>query len=101
MGSIDSLYNKIDNVLLCAFAMKDGYCVMMLMFAYGTHDRVGDKKISTIGGDMIGIKYTGTVHIYYHHIYDMVFTPRKVPRACSEQFCDNLLVGPHIFCSPS
>ena len=56
MGSIDVMCNDLDNVTLCAFAMKDKYYVMMLISYYGTHDWVGDETFRTIGGDRIGIK---------------------------------------------
>ena len=41
------------------------------MSNYGKHDRVGDDKFRTIGGDRIDIKYADTVHNHYQNIDNM------------------------------
>ena len=71
MGYIDALFNELENVPLWDVAMKEEYYVMMLMSTYGTHNRVGDKKFRSVGGDRIGIKYSDTVHNHYQRIDDM------------------------------
>ena len=68
---IDALWNELENMPLCAFAIKEEYYVMMLMSTYGTYDWVDDDKFRTIGGYMIGIKYAVTVQNHYQRIYDM------------------------------
>lgn len=64
---MDGLHVEIENVPLREFSVKGGDFVMIIMYNYGTNERVGDKKFRTISGVLITFNYPETVHRHYQH----------------------------------